>query len=127
MLNMQVGKTGTEYVQAVAGHVEMRTRCEQKGAWQGSHSHGKKSCHGKWAEKIKSWKLKNILKMSWNFFTADHESRTGSSDNSISTGLLCTVIRLLEAFGLCSRFPIRNVRWEANQLFDSLFSVWKES
>ena len=44
--------------------------------------------HGKWAEKIKSWKLKNILKKSWNFFTADHELRTRSSDNSISTGLL---------------------------------------
>ena len=42
----------------------------------------------------KSWKMgkKNkvmeILKKSWNFFTADHESRTRSSDNSISTGLL---------------------------------------
>ena len=44
--------------------------------------------HGKWAEQIKSWKLKNILEKSWNFFTADHESCTRSSDNSISTGLL---------------------------------------
>ena len=29
-----------------------------------------------------------VLKKSWNFLTADHESRTRSSDNSISTGLL---------------------------------------
>ena len=61
------------------------------GRWcvlQGSHSHGKA-----W-KKILSWKMgkKNkvmeILKKSWNFFTADHDSRTRSSDNSISTGLL---------------------------------------
>ena len=50
--------------------------------------HGKKSCHGKWAEKIKSWKLRKYPEKAWNFFTADHESRTRSSDNSISTGLL---------------------------------------
>ena len=33
-------------------------------------------------------KVKEILKKSWNFFTADHESRTRSSNNSTSTGLL---------------------------------------
>ena len=33
-------------------------------------------------------KVMEILKKSWNFFTADHESRTRGSDNSISTGLL---------------------------------------
>ena len=43
----------------------------------------------------KSWKMdkkiivmENILKRSWNFSTAHHESRTRSSDNSISIGLL---------------------------------------
>ena len=59
---------------------------------------------------------------SWNIFTADHESRTRSSDNSIST-VSTAVIWLWEAFGLGSRFPICNVRWEANHLLDSLFSV----
>ena len=33
-------------------------------------------------------KVMEILKKSLNFFTADHELRTRSSDNSISTGLL---------------------------------------
>ena len=36
--------------------------------------HGKnlvKKSHGKWAEKINSWKLKNILKKSLNFSTAE--------------------------------------------------------
>ena len=65
---------------------------------QGSHSHGKaikKSCHGKswkgrgkWAEKIKVMEIIKYPEKSWNFFTADHESRTSSSDNSISTCLL---------------------------------------
>ena len=79
--------------------------------------------HGKVIENGPKNKVMEILKKSWNFFTADHESRTRSSDNSISTGLLCTVIWLWEAFGLCSRFPICNVRWEAKHLFESLFSV----
>ena len=64
-------------------------------SWKSIEKHGKKYCHGKswkshgnWAEKIKSWKLKNILKKSSNFFTADHKLRTRSSDNSISTGVL---------------------------------------
>ena len=50
--------------------------------------HGNKSCHGKSWKMGKKNKVMEILKKSWNFFTADHESRTRSSDNSISTGLL---------------------------------------
>ena len=57
-------------------------------SWKSMEKNLVMESHGKWAEKIKSWKLKNILKKSWNFFTADHESRTRNSDNSISTGLL---------------------------------------
>ena len=72
----------------------------------------------------KKIKVMEILKKSWNFFTADHESRTRSSDNSIYRSTV--VIWIWEAFGLCSRFPICNVRWEANHFFDSLFSVSKE-
>ena len=46
---------------------------------------------------ISSWKMgktnnvmqiENIMKKSWNFSIAIHESRTRSSDNSISLGLL---------------------------------------
>ena len=59
------------------------------GTTQGSHSHGK-AC-----KKILSLKvmengekivraIENILRESWNFSTAYHESRTRSSDNSIS-------------------------------------------
>ena len=44
--------------------------------------------HGKVMENGPKNKVMEILKKSWNFFTADHESRTRSSDNSISTGLL---------------------------------------
>ena len=44
--------------------------------------------HGKVIENGQKNKVMEILKKSWNFFTADHESRTRSSDNSISTGLL---------------------------------------
>ena len=53
--------------------------------------------HGKVMEmdqKNKVMEIENILKKSWNFSTADHESRTRSSDNSISMGLLSTVIWL---------------------------------
>ena len=58
---------------------------------QGSHSHGKA-----WKSMEKNLVMENgqknkameILKNSWNFFTADHESCKRSSDNSISTGVL---------------------------------------
>ena len=57
--------------------------------FQGSHTQGKlgnKSCHGM------SWaigkQIENVLRKSWNVSTAYHESRTRSSDNSISIGLL---------------------------------------
>ena len=63
---------------------------------QGSHSHGKTwksmgknlvmESHGKVMENGQTNKVMEILKKSWNFFTADHESRRTSSDNSISTG-----------------------------------------
>ena len=57
---------------------------------RGSHSHGKA-----WGE-ILSWKIcttnfvieiENILKKSWNFSTAYHESCTRSFDNSISIAI----------------------------------------
>ena len=41
---------------------------------------------GKWAKKI-VMEIENILKKSWNFSTAYHESRAKSSDNSVSIGL----------------------------------------
>ena len=44
--------------------------------------------HGTDMENGQKNKVMEILKKSWNFFTADHESRTRSSDNSISTGIL---------------------------------------
>ena len=37
-------------------------------------------------ENVQKNKVVEILKKSLNFFTADHESCTRSSDNSISTG-----------------------------------------
>ena len=57
-------------------------------SWKSMEKHGKKSCHGKVMENGQKNEVMEILKKSWNFFTADHESRTRSSDNSISTGLL---------------------------------------
>ena len=49
-------------------------------------------------------KMENILKNSWNFSTAFHESRTRSSEHSM---FICTaVIWQPEAFGLCSGFQI---------------------
>ena len=50
--------------------------------------HGKKILSWKVMENGQKNKVMEILKKSWNFYTADHESRTRSSDNSISTGLL---------------------------------------
>ena len=65
----------------------------------------KKYCHGKWAEKIMSWKLKKYPEKSWDFFTADHESCTKSSDNSIYTGLLqCFGYGSLSVYVLDSQF-----------------------
>ena len=54
--------------------------------------------------KNKVVEIKNILEKSC--FTAYHKSRMRSSDNAIFIGLLCTVIRLWDAFGLRSRFEI---------------------
>ena len=56
----------------------------------------------KMGKQNKVMKIENILKKSWNFCTAYHESLTRSSDNSIS--IRHAVIWLIEAFSLCSRF-----------------------
>ena len=65
-------------------------------------------------DKILSWKIggknkvmeiENILEKSWNFSTGYHESRTRSSDNSISIGLLHSDLAM-GAFGLCCNLQI---------------------
>ena len=42
--------------------------------------------HGKVMKNGQKNEVMEILKKSWNFFTADHESHTRCSNNSISTG-----------------------------------------
>ena len=72
----------------------------------------------KWA-KNKVLKSENILKKSWNFSTAYHESRTRSSDNAISIGLMQWF-----GYGRLSVYVLNcYVRQVTNRLFDSLFSV----
>ena len=69
-------------------------------------------------QRNKVMEIDNILKKSWNFCTAYHESRIGSSDNSISIGDLA-----MGGFRFMFSITNRNVRQEANHLFDFLFSL----
>ena len=62
----------------------------------------------------KSWQIgkkivmeiENSLNKLWQFSTAYHESSTRSSDNSVSTALIC----LWEAFGLTPYFQFERRR-----------------